>query len=119
VALGIFIALIVLFIVLPIVGVALWFVISTAITGLFFGALGRLIVPGQQPIGALATVVCGWVGALIGGAIGRGVWGYHSHRFATVLIEIGVAAVAVIIWSGGSRRRIRQSGGPPHRVIDI
>lgn len=116
-ALGIFIALIVLFVVLPLIGVALWWVIWTAIVGLFFGLLGRLIVPGQQPLGVLATIVCGWAGALIGGAIGRGVWGYHRHHFATVLIEIGISAVVVAIWSAKDRRAVRRSR--PHRIIDI
>jgi uncharacterized membrane protein YeaQ/YmgE (transglycosylase-associated protein family) len=114
--LGIFIALIVLFVILPLVGVAIWWVVSTAVVGLFFGALGRLVVPGQQRIGALATIICGWAGALIGGAIGHGVW-HHHHYLATLLIEIGVSAVAVAAWSGHDRRAVRQSR--PHRVIDI
>ncbi len=72
--LAVFAVLIVLFVVLPLVGVALWFVISTALVGLVLGALGRLIVPGEQPIGVLATIICGWAGSLIGGVIGRIVW---------------------------------------------
>lgn len=115
--LGIFVAVIVIFIVLPLVGFALWWVISTAIVGLIFGALGRLIVPGKQPIGAIATILLGWAGALIGGAIGRLAFGYHHHRISTLLIEIGVSAVGVAAWSARDRRAVRAQ--QPHKVIDI
>jgi uncharacterized membrane protein YeaQ/YmgE (transglycosylase-associated protein family) len=114
----VFIALIVLFVILPLVGVALWFVISTAAVGLVLGALGRLIVPGQQPIGVLATIICGWAGSLIGGAIGRIIWNSHSHHFVTLLIEIGISAAAVLAWSGHDRKSVR-GGSSTRRIIDI
>jgi uncharacterized membrane protein YeaQ/YmgE (transglycosylase-associated protein family) len=113
----VFAALIILFVILPLVGVALWFVISTAAVGLVLGALGRLIVPGQQPIGVLATIICGWAGSLIGGAIGRIIWNSHSHHLATLLIEVGVSAAAVLTWSRHDRKAIHPSA--THRVIDI
>jgi len=101
--LAVFAILVVLFVILPLAGVALWFVLSTAIVGVFFGAIGRLLVPGRQPIGALATVVCGWVGSLIGGAIGHGA---GLGRFATILVEVGVSALVVAVWSGTHRRSV-------------
>lgn len=114
--LGIFVALVVLFIILPLVGVALFWVLSTAIVGIVLGGLARLIIPGRQPIGLLATIVCGWVGSLIGGGISHAIW-HHQHHLATLLIEIAVSAVAVLVWSGHNRRAIGSS--TPHRVIDI
>jgi uncharacterized membrane protein YeaQ/YmgE (transglycosylase-associated protein family) len=110
VILAVFALLVILFVILPLVGVALWFVVSTAVVGIFFGALGRLIVPGYQPIGILATIACGWIGALVGGGIGRAA---HVGHFATILIEIGLSAGAVAIWSGTHRRQV---GGPPART---
>jgi uncharacterized membrane protein YeaQ/YmgE (transglycosylase-associated protein family) len=117
----VFLALIVLFIVLPIIGAAVTWVIWTAIVGIFLGGLARLIIPGRQNIGILATIVCGWVGSLVGGAIGSGVWGFHHnhHHFATLLIEIGVSAVAVLGWSATHRKPIAASDSHQHRVIDI
>jgi uncharacterized membrane protein YeaQ/YmgE (transglycosylase-associated protein family) len=106
VILAVFAALVILFVVLPLIGVAIVFVLRAALVGLIVGALGRLIVPGHQPIGALATVCCGWVGALIGGGIGHAI---GVGGFATVLIEIGVAAALVAVWSGTHRGRL---GGP-------
>lgn len=106
--LAVFIVLVLIFVILPIIGVALWWLITTAIVGLIVGALGRLIVPGRNPIGFLATVVCGLIGALVGGGIGHAIGG----RFVTVLCEIGVAAAAVAVWSATHRTPIGGRSGP-------
>ena len=105
VILAVFLALVVVFVVLPIIGVALWWLITTAIVGLIIGGLGRLIVPGHNPIGFLATVSCGLIGALVGGAIGHAIGG----RFITILVEIGVAAASVAVWSATHRTSIGRS----------
>jgi uncharacterized membrane protein YeaQ/YmgE (transglycosylase-associated protein family) len=115
--LWVFAALVVLFVVLPLVGFAIWWVITTALVGILFGGLARLIIPGRQNIGVLATIVCGWVGALVGGAIGDIIWGRHHDRFATLLIEVGVSAVAVLGWSGTHRKSVGTKTA--HRIIDI
>lgn len=44
-------------------------VIVIAITGLVIGALGRLAVPGRDPMPIWLTVAIGLVGAFVGGAI--------------------------------------------------
>lgn len=106
--LAVFLALVVVFVILPIIGVAVWWLVTTAIVGLIIGGLGRLIVPGHNPIGFLATVCCGLVGALVGGAIGHAIGG----RFVTILVEIGVAAASVAIWSATHRTPIGRSGRP-------
>ena len=100
--LAVLLALIVIFVVLPIVGVALWWLLTTAIVGLIVGGLGRLIVPGRNPIGFWATVACGLIGSLVGGAIGHAIGG----KFVTVLLEVGVAAGAVAVWSATHRTSI-------------
>jgi uncharacterized membrane protein YeaQ/YmgE (transglycosylase-associated protein family) len=103
---AVFVALVVIFVILPLVGVALWFLVSTAVVGLIVGALGRLVVPGAQPIGVLATIACGWAGSLIGGGIGRSA---GFGRLATLLVEIALSAVAVALWSGYHRRSVGSS----------
>ena len=100
--LAVFAVLILLFVVLPLIGVALWWLISTAVVGLVVGALGRLVVPGAQRIGVMATIACGLAGALLGGAIGRAIGG----RLVTILVEIGIAAVAVAVWETVESRRL-------------
>jgi uncharacterized membrane protein YeaQ/YmgE (transglycosylase-associated protein family) len=115
VILAVFALLVLIFVILPLAGMALWLVISTAIVGVFLGALGRLIVPGHQPIGVLATVCCGLVGSLAGGTIGQV---GHLHHVATLLIEVGIAAVAVALWSATHRQAIHR-GRPTRGIIDV
>ena len=54
-------------------------ILSWIVFGLLAGAVARLIVPGRQGIGCLATIAVGVVGALIGGAIGEAVFGRETH----------------------------------------
>jgi uncharacterized membrane protein YeaQ/YmgE (transglycosylase-associated protein family) len=99
----VFVALVFLFVVLPLIWHVFWLVVWAAISGLFFGALGRLIVPGRNPIGFLPTICCGLAGSLVGLAIGQGL---DRGRFITVLIEIGLAAAAVAAWDVTHRRAV-------------
>jgi uncharacterized membrane protein YeaQ/YmgE (transglycosylase-associated protein family) len=102
---------VILFIALPIAGLALWALITTAIVGLIIGGLGRLLVPGHQPIGLLTTLLLGLVGSIVGGFVGNHV--IHTGRIVTVLLEIGVAAVLVAtVSSVDSRRQLGGGRGP-------
>ncbi len=47
----------------------IWFIISTIISGLIIGALGRLAVPGPNPMSIGQTILIGIAGAFIGGLI--------------------------------------------------
>ncbi len=74
--------------------------IGFIIAGLIIGALARLIKPGKQNLGLLATLLLGLVGSVIGGSIasllGTGdifelnVFGFIVSVIAAVLL-IGVA----------------------------
>jgi uncharacterized membrane protein YeaQ/YmgE (transglycosylase-associated protein family) len=87
-------------------------VIGFLIAGLIIGALARLIVPGKQRLGLLATLALGLVGSVIGGTIawllGTGsIWelnvlGFVLAVVASVLLIGGAEAIA-----GGRRRAIR------------
>lgn len=114
VALAIFALLFVLFVILPLVGWALWFALTTAIVGVIMGGLGRLIVPGTQRIGALATIGCGIAGATVGGFIARHA-GYGW--FVRILIELALSAAVVAVWDATHRKPIGR--GHPHGVIDV
>ncbi len=91
------VALLVLVIILPIAGWALWLLISAALVGAIIGGLARLAIPGRQEIGIFTTVVIGWIGSLLGSLIGRHL--FHVGSFLTVLCEIAVAAILVAIAS--------------------
>ena len=103
--LALFVVLIVLFIVLPLIGMALWALVSTVIVGLIIGALGRLVVPGSQPIGFLATVAAGLCGSIIGGFLGQRVW--RVGHFATILVEVAISAIVVAALTRSQRAAIR------------
>jgi uncharacterized membrane protein YeaQ/YmgE (transglycosylase-associated protein family) len=104
VLLALLVVLVVLFIVLPLIGLAAWAVISTIVVGLVIGALGRLVVPGRQAMGLLATCGCGLIGSLLGGFLGQHV--LHLAGILVLLIQIGVAAAAVALIAGSRRDRL-------------
>jgi uncharacterized membrane protein YeaQ/YmgE (transglycosylase-associated protein family) len=103
------VVLIVLLIVLPIVGWALWLLISAALVGAVIGGLARLVLPGRQDIGILSTIVIGWIGSLIGSLLGRHL--FHVGGFLTVLCEIGVAAILVLFASSRAGNAVAHRTG--------
>jgi uncharacterized membrane protein YeaQ/YmgE (transglycosylase-associated protein family) len=82
------------------------YIISLLITGLVVGALGRLVVPGRNPMSLLATLGVGVLGALVGGliagALGLG-W------LLTIILEVIVAAL--LVWLLTTRYRASGSRG--------
>jgi uncharacterized membrane protein YeaQ/YmgE (transglycosylase-associated protein family) len=71
-----------------------------ALVGLLIGALARLVLSGNPPIGWLGTIAAGIAGALLGGVIGDAVGGNGLVEF---LLAIAAAAVLIAIFSGGRR----------------
>jgi uncharacterized membrane protein YeaQ/YmgE (transglycosylase-associated protein family) len=68
------------------------FLIAVLVGGLVIGALGRLLVPGPNPIGFGWTLLCGIAGSFLGGLLGR----YLFHfGFVTLALEVLVAAAFV------------------------
>ncbi|MGN6472686.1 MAG: GlsB/YeaQ/YmgE family stress response membrane protein [Mycobacteriales bacterium] len=123
--LAVFLILLAIVVIMPVIGYALWLIVTTIITGIFIGALARLVVPGRQPIGLVATIVSGLFGSFVGSLIGYAAWGKHGHGFARVLIEIGLAAIIVAILSAALRRdqrvysRVAPRSHQGHKVIDV
>ena len=78
----------------------LFLLLSLAVSGLIIGALGRLIVPGPNPMSLLATIGVGISGAIIGGLVGRFAftWRYgYSYGFGFVLSVLSAAMIVVFI----------------------
>ena len=83
----------------------LFLLVSAVLGGLVIGALGRLVVPGRNPLGCLGTVGVGLAGSLIGGALARAL--YHDpsrHAFLTLVLEVGAAAAIVALVTRTRRR---------------
>ncbi|MGH9103331.1 MAG: GlsB/YeaQ/YmgE family stress response membrane protein [Acidimicrobiales bacterium] len=82
----------------------LLFLIGVAIVGLVVGALGRLIVPGPNPMGVLSTILVGLGGSFLGGLVGRLLFGLR-FRYSFVLAVL--AAALIVLALQGTRRASR------------
>jgi uncharacterized membrane protein YeaQ/YmgE (transglycosylase-associated protein family) len=85
-------------------------VIGFLIAGLVIGALARLIVPGRQRLGLLATLGLGLVGSLIGGTIAwllrtGSIWELNVLGFVLAVVASVLLIGAAEAITGGSRRR--------------
>ncbi len=78
------------------------------IIGLIAGALARLIMPGKDPMGVLATVLLGIVGSVIGGLVAGLIWRSDNslHPGGLFLSVVG-AILALWAW-----RMIRSRSAP-------
>jgi uncharacterized membrane protein YeaQ/YmgE (transglycosylase-associated protein family) len=69
------------------------FIISTVISGLIIGALGRLAVPGPNPMSIGMTILVGIAGAFVGGLIA-----YLIGAGLAIAFILEVLAAAAIIY---------------------
>jgi uncharacterized membrane protein YeaQ/YmgE (transglycosylase-associated protein family) len=95
------------------------YLILVALSGLFVGALGRLAIPGPDPMGLGMTMLVGIAGSIIGGLVGMLIFGRPGGLILSVL---GAALIVFIIRKarGGSLddpygRRRRGGVYPPRR----
>jgi len=77
--------------------------IMILLSGLVVGALGRLVIPGPNPMGILETIGVGIGGALLGGLVGSVLFGTPGG------LVLAVIAAAVIVW-WIDRGRARRAG---------
>lgn len=80
----------------------LGYLISLVLIGLLVGALGRLVVPGPDPMGIGATIAVGIAGSLLAGLLAGVLFGRGAGFLLSVLVTAG------LVWL---IRRSRQ----PHR----
>jgi uncharacterized membrane protein YeaQ/YmgE (transglycosylase-associated protein family) len=80
------------------------------VLGLIAGALAKLILPGRQGGGIIATIILGIVGALVGGLLGNLII-HGSFSFALSgswfwsLVTAVVGSIVVLLIYGFVRRR--------------
>ena len=90
------------------------FVIVLLIIGLIAGAIARLLVPGRDSMGLLATIALGIIGSFVGGFV-QNLFDYHkldlTHPHATGFIGSIIGAIILLLLlrllgaNRGSRRR--------------
>jgi uncharacterized membrane protein YeaQ/YmgE (transglycosylase-associated protein family) len=78
-------------------------VLSLALSGLIIGGLGRLIVPGPNPIGFLRTIVAGLAGSFLGGLVARLALGLrYGYSFGLgFVLAVLFAALFVYLFERG------------------
>jgi len=78
-------------------------VIGWIIFGLIAGLIAKAIMPGKDPGGAIVTILLGIAGAVIGGFIGRALFGYGravdngSVTEPGFLVSLVLAVVGAIV----------------------
>jgi len=86
-------------------------IIWMIVLGLIVGLIARLIVPGKQPMGWVATALLGIVGSYVGGTLGSVIFPPHKftvtppiqHSFLGALV--GAVILLVIYKVATSRTR--------------
>jgi uncharacterized membrane protein YeaQ/YmgE (transglycosylase-associated protein family) len=90
-------------------------VITAILIGIVVGVLGRLLMPGKQPIGMLLTILVGIVSAFIGTAIARTLGiptATSGIDWLELLVQVIVATLGVALMSAlmGRRRTVLMGG---------
>ncbi len=83
-------------------------VIGWAIFGLIAGAIAKMIMPGKDPGGIFVTMLLGVAGALVGGYVGRALWGsagVTGWGLGSFLLAIGGAVLLLWIYRLAVGRR--------------
>lgn len=82
-------------------------VIGWILFGLIVGLIARLLIPGRDPMGWIATMVLGIMGSLVGGLIAYALQlGADRYSPAGWILSVigGVAALLIYYWATGTRR---------------
>lgn len=92
------------------------FIIYLLVIGVIAGFLARFLVPGPDPMSAVATIVLGVIGSFVGGFIGWAIFGKDLNEGALqpsgIIGSVVGAVVVLLIWRavsgsrGSSVRRI-------------
>jgi len=74
-------------------------ILSWIIVGLIAGALARLIMPGRDPMGMVATIVLGIIGSLVGGFVSMAIWRNNdSSAFQGSGLLLSILGAIVVLW---------------------
>ncbi|HLI15654.1 MAG TPA: hypothetical protein VKV23_06355 [Acidimicrobiales bacterium] len=76
----------------------LFLVVAILVSGLVIGALGRLVVPGPNPMGVVQTILVGLAGSLLGGLVGRLVFGLRYRYSFGLALVLSVLATALLVY---------------------
>lgn len=87
-------------------------ILAFLLLGLIAGAIAKLILPGKQAGGWIATLILGVVGALLGGWIGSAIFGVGLEDFFSIqtwLVAIVGSIIVLLIWGLITRGRSKNA----------
>ncbi len=76
-------------------------IIGWIIFGAIAGALAKLLMPGRDPGGFIVTTLLGIAGAVVGGFIGRALWGssgVNDWSIGSFVLAIGGAILLLVLY---------------------
>jgi uncharacterized membrane protein YeaQ/YmgE (transglycosylase-associated protein family) len=82
-------------------------IIAWVLFGVIAGAIARLLVPGRQPMGILATMVLGVIGSFVGGFVAWIFTGGEPLQASNWIMSILGAVVVLAIYVASANRRAR------------
>lgn len=68
------------------------------IIGLIAGALARLIMPGRDAMGLLATMLLGIAGSVLGGLVSWAIWGAEDRGFRPAGLLLSLVGAILVLW---------------------
>jgi uncharacterized membrane protein YeaQ/YmgE (transglycosylase-associated protein family) len=83
-------------------------IVTAILIGIVVGVLGRLLLPGKQPIGMLVTVLVGIVAAFVGTFLAKAMGiptATNGIDWLELLVQVVVAAVGVGLVAAATGRR--------------
>jgi uncharacterized membrane protein YeaQ/YmgE (transglycosylase-associated protein family) len=79
-------------------------IIGYIVVGAIVGVLARFLVPGDDPMGIIGTIVLGILGALIGGWVAGAI--FPDTAGVDWIASILAAVVLVLLWRALARNRV-------------
>jgi uncharacterized membrane protein YeaQ/YmgE (transglycosylase-associated protein family) len=77
------------------------YIISWAVFGLIIGLIARLLYPGRQPMGFIATMILGIIGSLLGGFLSF-LFGFRPQEaaFSGGGWIMSIIGAIIVVWIG-------------------
>ena len=85
------------------------------VIGLVAGALARLLIPGRDPMGWVATLVLGLVGSVVGGFLARAL--FDDTDGVGLFGATAGAVVVLLLWNAFVARQRRGVRGMRRRMM--
>jgi uncharacterized membrane protein YeaQ/YmgE (transglycosylase-associated protein family) len=86
------------------------YLLVLAVTGLIVGALGRLALPGPDPMGLMATAGIGIAGSFMAGLLSWALWG---RAYGNIILSVAFATAIVYLIRRSRGGSLTRPGTPP------